>query len=326
MNHVLGIDGGGTSTVCLLADADGRVVAQVEAPASNHRKTDLRDARDALHAGISSLARLAHFDERRPLPVAAACAGLAGVDTADDERELRDVLRELIATDRLQVLNDGEIAVAGALEDEPGVLIISGTGSIAWATARDKRRLRVGGWDYVMSDEGSGYCIGARVLRAVTAAHDRRRAPTILTERVFEFFGAANFYELLNAIYNQEMTPQRIASLAPLADRAAEEGDRAARRVLEEAAGELVELVTDAAKLADLSATKFPVVPMGGALLGGGTFAETFYRTLAAAAPDSHVVRPRRTPAEGAVLLALKAVGEEGAGRPRADLTTTTAV
>lgn len=307
-DFVLGLDGGGTSTVCLLADAQGRVLARVEAPASNHRKADLREAREALLSGIVDAARQAGIKDSEPLRFAAVCAGLAGVDTPDDAAILRQMLCELVATDYLEVVNDGEIALAGALEDEPGVLVISGTGSIAWAASTVGQRLRVGGWDYILGDEGSGYNIGSRVLRAVASAHDKRLAQTCLTEAVFAFFEVPDFNKLLGVIYHEEMTPQRIASLAPLADEAAARKDQAAVNILNEAAKELAALAASAARLAKLDTRSFPVVAMGGVLLANGFFAQAFRDAMILAAPNAHFLAPRRTPAEGAVLLALRAL------------------
>ncbi|MGH9945404.1 MAG: BadF/BadG/BcrA/BcrD ATPase family protein, partial [Pyrinomonadaceae bacterium] len=290
MDYVLGIDGGGTSTICLLADAEGRVVARAEAPASNHRKADLREARQSIAAGVRAvLEKVGTSCAGGDLPrVAAACAGLAGVDTHDDAETLRQMLAEIVSTEHLRVVNDGEIALYGALEDAPGVLVISGTGSIVWAASADGRRVRVGGWDYVLSDEGSGYQIGLRALRAVAAAHDGRTPPTSLTASVLRSFAAESFDQLLGVIYHEEMTPQRIASLAPLADAAAASGDVVASRVFEEAAGELVHLAASAVCLAELSQTRFPVVPMGGVLLAGGQFAGRFRALLGAAVPGAY--------------------------------------
>ncbi|MGI9107850.1 MAG: N-acetylglucosamine kinase [Pyrinomonadaceae bacterium] len=306
MDYVLGIDGGGTSTICLLATREGQTIAQAEAPASNHRKGNLQEARGSIVAGVRSVWERAGAEAARPPRLLAACAGLAGVDTPDDAALLRRMLSEVVPTDQLLVVNDGEIALYGALEDEPGVLVISGTGSIVWATAKDGRRVRVGGWDYILSDEGSGYSIGLGVLRAVAAAHDKRTAPTLLTGEVFRAFRLTNFNELLGVIYHEEMTPQRIASLAPLADHAATVGDAVAARVIEAAAKELAQLAASAVCLAELSQHSFPLAPMGGALLAGGTFARRFRDLMTSLVPSTRFTGPRHSPAEGAVLLALR--------------------
>ncbi len=302
MDCVLGIDGGGTSTVCLLADGDGQTLAQAEAPASNHRKSDLREACAAIAAGVAAVLDKATTQPR----VVAACAGLAGVDTTDDAAQLRRALSEFIPTKQLRVVNDGEIAIHGALEDEPGVLVISGTGSIVWATAADGRRVRVGGWDYVLSDEGSGYSIGLRMLRAVAAAHDGRTPPTALTDAVLCAFRVSGFDQLLDVTYDGLLTPQRIASLAPLADTHAAAGDVVAARLIDEAAKDLVQLSADAAHLAGLMDNDVPVVLAGGVLLANGRFAERFRALLNEALPRARFVRPHHSPAEGAVLLALR--------------------
>jgi N-acetylglucosamine kinase-like BadF-type ATPase len=213
-----------------------------------------------------------------------------------------------VETDSLQLLNDGEIALAGALEDEAGVLVISGTGSIAWAQNVEGQRLRVGGWDYILGDEGSGYNIGSRILRAVAAAHDRRTDPTVLTDAVFDYFSVHDFEGLLSVIYHEDMTPQRIASLAPLADRAASYGDPAAVKLITEAAFDLASLALSAARLAGVDSRVFPVVGVGGVLRAGGFFATKFKEALLTDAPYAQFRAAKHPPVEGAVLLAIKSL------------------
>lgn len=311
MAFVLGIDGGGTTTACLLADETGRKVASAVAPASNHRKSGLAKTKRAICKGIEMLAKQIGFASEKQLPLAAVCAGLAGVDTDEDTRVLAEMFAEISETPNLQIVNDVEIALAGALENRAGVLVISGTGSIALAATPDGRRVRVGGWDYMLGDEGSGYSIGSRVLRAVAAAHDRRIAATKLTDTVFCALKVKTFDELLSLIYEKEMTPQRIAALAPVADYAAAQGDEASMRLIEESATELVEITEAAARLAGLQDAPFPLVAMGGVLLAEGFFARCFQRKVSERITHAQFVQPRRTPVEGAVLLALRTLGTD---------------
>ncbi len=309
--YILGIDGGGTSTICLLADSAGQTLAQVEAPPSNHRKSDLNSVREAIRSGLDELARKVGLNSAGNLRLLSICAGLAGVDIEADVQSLTSILRSLTSADYLQVVNDGEIALAGALDDTPGVLVISGTGSIVWACAADGRRVRVGGWDYVFSDEGSGFDIGTRVLRAVAAAHDHRTPPTLLSDGVYQSLGVKDFEELFYLIYLTEITPQVIASLAPLADSAAEENDAIAKNLLEDAALELTDLTAAAAQQAGLNnVPQFPVVPVGGVLLANGYFSQRFRKLVSEQFHNSIITEAQHSPAEGAVRLALRALSE----------------
>jgi glucosamine kinase len=286
-------------------------LAHVEAPASNHRKADLAEAGNSIRAGIRSALIEAGIGPVERPQFAAVCAGLAGVDTPEDEKLLSGLFRQIVDTDSLQVLNDGEIALAGALEDEAGVLVVSGTGSIAWAQNTSGQRLRVGGWDYILGDEGSGFNIGSRILRAVAAAHDGRTGPTVLTDAVFDYFSVQNFPGLLPVIYNEDMTPQRIASLAPLADQAAICGDPAAVKLLTEAAFDLATLALSAAHLAGIDSGLFPVVGVGGVLRAGGFFATKFKEALLTDAPGAQFMAAKHPPVEGAVRLAIRSLAIE---------------
>jgi N-acetylglucosamine kinase-like BadF-type ATPase len=168
-----------------------------------------------------------------------------------------------------------------------------------------RRELSVG-------DEGSGYQTGLRVLRAVAAAHDGRTARTQLTDATLRAFDARDFDELLTRVYHAETTPQRIASLAPLADAAAAAGDEVAALVVEESAAELAEMTLSAVRLAGLGESDFPVVPQGGGLRAGGRFATRFRALVQEAEPNARFAEPRHTPAEGAVLLALRELARGG--------------
>lgn len=315
--RILGIDGGGTSTVCLLADAAGRVLARAEAPPSNHRKSDFESVRAAIRTGINSLARQTGLSYGEELNLSAVCAGLAGADTEGDIAQLLEVVREVVDASVVRVVNDGEIALEGALDGEPGVLVISGTGSIVWARSEEGRRVRVGGWDYLLSDEGSGYHIGLRMLRAIAAAHDRRTPPTVLSEEVYRAFSIDGFDEMLNVIYEEKLTPQAIASLAPIADRAAEAGDAIAAELLEETARELAELAEAAARRAALvEVDSFPLVPMGGTLLAGGYFSKRFRERVSERLPNAVLTEARLSPAEGALILAMRALKRSASSVP----------
>lgn len=304
--YVIGIDGGGTNTTCLLANLRGQIIARVEAPASNHRKSDLVAARDAISFGIAALAEKTNrqlFDSNELLAV---CAGLAGVDTELDAIAVRTAIKEVVPTDSLHIVNDGEIALQGALENESGILVISGTGSIVWAQTREGHRLRVGGWDYILSDEGSGYSLGIKILKAIAAAHDQRTPPTSLFQLVLRHFAAKDFDELLEHIYHDDLRAQDIAALAPLADVAAEANDSVAIKIVDDAVTELMDLVKAAARLARLESAPFALVTGGGVLNAQGYFAAVFRQAIKANLTHARFIQSRHTPAEGAVLMALQ--------------------
>src|SRR5258708_25734834 len=107
-NHkgrVLGIDGGGTSTICILANGAGTMLASVEAPPSNHRKSDFASVVEAITDGLNSLARQVGLDSYVDLRLLSACVGLAGVGTEDAVVNLQQGLSGVRKPHHLQLLD-----------------------------------------------------------------------------------------------------------------------------------------------------------------------------------------------------------------------------
>ncbi|HEX8243346.1 MAG TPA: BadF/BadG/BcrA/BcrD ATPase family protein, partial [Longimicrobium sp.] len=145
-----GIDGGGTKTTLALADDDGRELARRVGPAG------LVDPRDptATAEMLAELVRDALAEAGLAEKPAALCAGLAGVGNERERRQVEAALAAAEVAGRVRVVTDGEIALDGALGGRAGILIIAGTGSVAYGQAEDGRVERCGGWGMVVGDEG----------------------------------------------------------------------------------------------------------------------------------------------------------------------------
>ena len=126
--------------------------------------------------------------ERAIVP-AAICLGIAGVDRPDDAAAVRGIMRRIGYQARVLVVNDALVALEAGAPGGPGVVIISGTGSIAYGRNAAHEAARAGGWGYVLGDEGSGYWIGRAALRAVLREADRRGPKTALTPLLLRHFG-----------------------------------------------------------------------------------------------------------------------------------------
>jgi N-acetylglucosamine kinase-like BadF-type ATPase len=172
---LLGVDGGGTKTTALLADRAGRVVARGAAGGSNFKAAGEAAARAAIEAAVRQAYAAAGLDFAPPL---AAGLGLAGVDTpADVERQSAWAAGYLPGA-RIRVANDVELALWAGTPAGWGLAVIAGTGAIAYGRAPDGRAARVGGWGWLLGDEGSGFDIGLRARRgAVPTAAGGRGGP-----------------------------------------------------------------------------------------------------------------------------------------------------
>lgn len=296
---VLGIDAGGTKTICQLADGEGHVLAEARGPGANLHAGGEIEVEKALRLVIAEVTagRAAHPD--------AICLGMAGVDRPSDAAIAQGILARVGNPARLLVVNDALIALEAAVPGAPGLVIVSGTGSIAYGRDAAGRAARAGGWGYVLGDEGSGYWLGRLAVRAVVRASDGRGAATSLTARVLKHYGVARPPDLVHEIYTG-MKPSAIAALAPLVQEAADEGDAIATHIIEAGAGELALAGTSVARRLGLDTG--PVSLAGGIFRAVPRLRDGVMSHLSRDLPRAPVQVLSVEPALGAVRLAVALV------------------
>src|SRR5947207_9710988 len=232
--HVLGIDAGGTKTVCLLADARGTIVAEARGPGANlHAAGEL-----AVEKVLHELMEQAIGD--RSIVASAICLGIAGVDREEEAATVRAIMRRICRNARVLVVNDALIALAAGARDAPGIVIIAGTGSIVYGCNAAGEAARAGGWGHMVGDEGSGYWIGREAVAAVMRGADGRGPATRLADEILAHFAVADVSRLPRIVYARDVPRVNVAALGPIVHRVAREGDAVAVRILERAAEELV--------------------------------------------------------------------------------------
>ncbi|MEX2582780.1 MAG: BadF/BadG/BcrA/BcrD ATPase family protein [Gemmatimonadota bacterium] len=233
MAYYVGIDGGGTRTTVGIADESGTELLRRIGPAG------LVDAKrpSATVDLLVTLVRDAAGAAGLELPATALCAGLAGVGNATERELVQEALERSGVADRVVVISDGEAALDGALGGGPGILLIAGTGSVAYGRSEDGRVEHCGGWGMILGDEGSGYRIGQAGLSAALLYADGRGAETKLLPGLMEALGLA----IPDAIppWAARAEKSEIALLAVHVLRLADRGDRVAREIVMEAALDL---------------------------------------------------------------------------------------
>lgn len=297
--HVLGIDAGGTKTVALLADGDGRVVAESRGGAANLQTEGELEVEKTLHDVIE------RATDALEAPLAAVCLGIAGVDREDDAQIIRAVMRRLGFRSNALIVNDALIALVAGAGANPGVVLISGTGSIAYGVSHRGVAARAGGWGPTLGDEGSGYWIGRRALAAVMRDVDGRGPRTRLTPMVLHHFQLPRPEALVAEIYHQPQGRHAIAALASVVDRARAEGDTVAFDIMCHAAEELAMAAASVIARLDMRGEQFPILLAGGVLRESAWLAIDVQRRLAEVAPRARVAALTQEPALGAVRLAL---------------------
>jgi N-acetylglucosamine kinase-like BadF-type ATPase len=297
--RVLGIDAGGSKTLALLATSDGRIVAEGRAGGANLRTHGELAVEKALDAVIDQV--LTGTGERP----ASVCLGIAGVDREDDARTIRGIVRRLGFRDRTLIVNDALIALVAGAGRPSGLVIVAGTGSIAYGVNGAGEAARSGGWGPVLADEGSGYWIGRRALVAVMRHADGRGPRTTLTPLVLQRLALERPDDLVTEIYEGAERRQLVAGLGPLVEQARAAGDAVAAEIMTEASIELVSAASSVIRRLGMRGEVFTT------FLSGGMFRSIAW-LQADVADRLREVAPRATtslldvePALGAVHLAL---------------------
>jgi N-acetylglucosamine kinase-like BadF-type ATPase len=297
--HVLGIDAGGTKTVCILADADGRVVAEARGSGANLQAAGELEVEKVLHHVMEGV-----LGESDVLP-AAICLGIAGVDRPEDADAVRGIMRRIGFKTRTLVVNDALIALVAGAGENPGVVLVAGTGSIAYGKDARGHAARAGGWGYLLGDEGGGYWIGRAALAAVVRQYDGRGPATLLTELVLNRLNLASPTALIREIYDRDVHRRTITGLASLVQAAMEQRDAVAADILTRAGAELASAAASVISRLEMRGDVFPTILSGGIFRGVPWLAADVTRRISEAAPRSEVRLLDVEPAIGAVRLAI---------------------
>jgi N-acetylglucosamine kinase-like BadF-type ATPase len=297
--NVLGIDAGGTKTVCLLSDRERHIVAESRGPGANLQSSGELELEKVLYQVMESVLG------DRPARPAAICLGIAGVDREDDARVVREIMRRISPGSRVLVVNDALVALVAGVGRAPGIVVMSGTGSIAYGRDGRNRAARAGGWGHVIGDEGSGYWIGRHAVMAVVRAVDGRGPRTRLTEDVLQHFGVDDATAFVRIVYDRDAPRKSVATVCPVVQRARDAGDAVATDILERAAEELTLAAGSVASRLDMRGDEFSFILAGGAFQAVPWLVEELARRLIEVAPRCQVRPLSEEPAMGAVSLAL---------------------
>jgi len=297
--HVLGIDAGGTKTVCLLADERGTILSEARGPGANLHAAGELAVEKVLHEVMEEA-----IGDRAVVP-AAICLGIAGVDREDEEQVVRAMMRRIGYKSRILVVNDALIALVAGARDDPAIVLIAGTGSIAYGRNGSGEAARAGGWGHMIGDEGSGYWIGREALAAVMRAADGRGPETALSGDILAYFNVKDVSRLPRIVYDREQPRMSVAALGPIVQSVAEQGDAVATRILERAADELVLGARSVATRLEMRGDPFSFFLAGGVFRVVPWLADELPRRLVEVAPRSQTEILNREPAVGAVWLAL---------------------
>lgn len=301
MTLYVGVDGGGSKTRVVAVDQAGAVRLDAEtegcdlpARGEAHVKRVLAE----VHSLVAGAARTAGGASELRLALGLPAYG----ETAAWDDALRRLAADAFGGWRYRLYNDVRLALEGALPEGPGVLVLSGTGSMAWGKDAAGTEARAGGWGPLLGDEGSGYDLGLRGLRAAFKDADGRGPGTRLLDGLLRELQAGDVHAALALLSALPQPPRaRIAALARVVLGAAEQGDAVAAALVEDAARELADHVE--ALAARLQLGTDAAVSVAGGVFRSPLLGERLARELTARG-YAEPVPPRFAPAFGGALLA----------------------
>jgi N-acetylglucosamine kinase-like BadF-type ATPase len=241
-----------------------------------------------------------------PEPLAALCLGIAGVGQPGADQVIRDVLRRLGQRQPVRVVHDALVALVAGAPSGIGIVVVAGTGSIAYGVDPDGHEARSGGWGYLLGDEGSAFWLGHYAVRHAVRAADGRGVATMLYDLICQKLEVSDPNELVKWFYDQELSRNRVADLASLVETASAEGDEAAETLMDQAAKHLASAARAVGNHLSFP-DRYPIVLSGGAFKACPSLTPRV-ATLLDDLPEAEVRLLTVEPAVGAVTLALELI------------------
>jgi glucosamine kinase len=304
----LGMDGGGSKTSCIIGD-ETSILGMGTSAGSNLVRVGEAQAREALAAAIRQACAVAKVV---PWQIQHTCVGLAGAAQPEITERAFRIVSELVAG-KIEVVGDMVIALEAAFGAGPGVIVIAGTGSIAYGRNAEGRTARAGGWGFAISDEGSGHWIGRAAVAAAMRAWNEeieeekdedQGANHRLLDSVLKFWRLATRDQLVLAV--NATPPPDFSALFPVILSLANSGDRSARDVLSRAGIELANLAMIVLERLFPCGAAVSVAMSGGVFSHSSLVRQGFYNRLHSEGPGVRINPTVVEPVRGALELARK--------------------
>ncbi|MCK9221048.1 MAG: hypothetical protein M0Q40_00220 [Limnochordia bacterium] len=320
MDTVLAVDGGGTSTRCVLVNDQFGLLADETGPFCAlvyDQKRSLAGLHTTIHRAMESAKAKWRSKCGEPMHITAACLGLSGVMSISSTEPVRHCVVSCLAkegyrlsTQRLQIVSDVEIAHVAALRGESGIVLVVGTGAIAYGCNEAGDTARSDGWGWLLGDAGSGYAIGRDALRAVCAAADGRGASTRLTQALLSHFDVSDIKSLVRTVYDSNLNRTSVAELARIVSILASEGDQVADSILNRAGKDLSDTVLGVLRQLSFAGERVKVSWQGGVLKGTPRLVASVREHVVSTESGCVFVPPWAEPVQGALLLAQRSLKE----------------
>ena len=310
MDYVLGLDGGGSKTTVQIADTDGKVLIQNMSGSCNYKSVGIEIAKNNINTAIlNSLEKMGVPD----IIFKSACFGLAGNDTDEDMKIYNRIifnnkLKKFLNPSTTIICNDSKIGLIAGSNKKNRLMVISGTGANCFGINEDGQEAKANGWDYILGDEGSGYTIGLKALKAIVRAYDGRGQHTLLTDMVLDYLKLKDISELVSWVYDKPFFKEKIAELSEIVCSSAKMGDILSIEILREEAREAASSVIVVVNKLNLADKDFDLVLVGGVFKCEKYFKNLFFKILKNKFQRINFKSLTEKPVEGAIKLALESL------------------
>jgi len=303
-SYFVGLDGGGSKTSAIVVDGSMNVFGEGHSGPSNFLRVGIEEATHNLSEAITQATIEAGIgiDD-----VELAWCGIAGFDHPLHGRQLQGAMRKILPKGNFRISTDAQIALTAAFDHETGIVLIAGTGSVAFGRNSEGHEARAGGWGHILGDEGSGYSVVRFAMRAVMKAWDGRGPETRMSELFCEELGVSSPRDLPVIVYAPSTHSDKIASFLRIVAQAAEEGDEIAKEIFDREGRELGTMVIAVARKLGMTGSVIPLACVGGAFHAGDLLLEPLKRVIEAAAAGVRFVSTSKSPVEGAAEMAIQA-------------------
>ncbi len=297
----LGVDGGGTKTQIAIMNEAREVMSEGHAGPSNPLRVGVETAVTNIAKAINEAC---DRDGVSRGDIASVTLGLAGVRRADLKRSVRESFIKRLRIRKVEVVTDAEIALYATTQGKPGLVVIAGTGSVCLGKNEHGEMAISGGWGPLAGDEGGGVGIAQQALHNIAKASDGRGVPTMLSQRASEYFRASGPENLIVAIYSPQVDNSRIAGFARLVVETAQDGDKIAIEILNDAGFELGLAACAVIEKLKLENRKVPIGCVGSIFNAGELLTKPMLRKVRKCAAKAFLTEPAMPPAHAAALMA----------------------
>ena len=302
-NFLIGIEGGGTKSTAVITDSRGKILARSNGMATNPNTVGFEIAAKVCFRLISECCKKANCVLKE---ISSVVIGTAGAGSKTNQSKLKKILHSYCVKKNIHptiiITSDAHIALAGALGNESGIIMIAGTGAIVFGRNHDSQIFRIGGWGKILGDDGSGFAIARDAVKEVVSSFDKKMEATALTKSALKYFGAKSVPDLPSKIANGK---KELSSFSPRVIALAQKKDFRSLFVVEFHCNALLQQLQLACNHFP-NIHKLPLVLLGGLLENENFYSQMLKDKIEQYFPQLEIQKQKFPSAYGAILLSMK--------------------